>query len=120
MAMSIATRPAAQNVTHRCNEMGKAMTNSEQEAHTPNRDQEAEKAALFGPPGRGEYAAGDIIRFRDAVSGQELTGEIDYIRGPAPAIQGGKTHPTVYVVDVGDGSPHVAYQADIIMKIEQE
>ena len=73
-----------------------------------------EKAALFGPSGRGEYKKGDTVRFRDAASGEVLTGEVDYVRAPAPAIRGGKTHPTAYVVDVGDGTPHIAYSGDII------
>lgn len=98
------------------------MTKDQEEAGiTDCRGQSTEQqAALFGPLGHGEYQKGDVIRFRDAVSGQEVTGEIAYVRGPAPAIQGGKTHPTIYIVDVGDGIPHVAYQTDIIAEVEQE
>ncbi len=58
------------------------------------------EAALFGPPGRG----GDSIRFRDPQSGEELTARMIYVRAPAPAIKGGKVHPTVYMVYVQGGT----------------
>ena len=73
------------------------------------------EAALFGPPGRG----GDSIRFRDPQSGEELTARMIYVRAPAPAIKGGKVHPTVYMVYVqGEHLPRALYLSHVIEKAE--
>ena len=60
----------------------------DQEAHTkgPGLSEEQE-AALFGPPGHGEYQKkGETLCFRDPQSGEELTARVIYVRAPAPAI----------------------------------
>ena len=62
------------------------------------------EAALFGPPGRGEYRRGDTLRFKDPQSGEHLAAKVIYVRAPAPAIKGGKVHPTVYMVYVQGGT----------------
>ena len=95
------------------------MNEAHREAQEAATDEtEEQRVALFGPHGRGEYKEGSIVRFYDAVSGQEMRGVIDYIRAPGPAIQGGKVLSTCYIIDVGDGSPHIAYQGDIIAVVE--
>jgi hypothetical protein len=86
---------------------------------SPIQDTEQE-AALYGPPGRGEYTKGDVIRFKDVQSGQEFVGEVLFIRAPSPAIQGGKIHPTVYMVLVeGEHLPRAIYPGDVIENSEK-
>ncbi|GCE32209.1 hypothetical protein KDA_76930 [Dictyobacter alpinus] len=82
-----------------------------------NQKQPEAQAALYGPAGRADYRPGDQIRFRSvATSGQILTGTVLYVRAPGPAIQGGKNHPTVLVMDAGDGFPHMVYPGDVIQE----
>ena len=83
-------------------------------------EREAQRAALFGPRGRGEYPEKATVRFWDVVSWRVLIGVIDYIRAPASAYQDGPMLPTAYIIDVGDGTPHVAYQTDIIEGVSTE
>ena len=76
-------------------------------------------AALFGPPGRGEYQKGDTLRFRDPASGKVLTANVIFVRAPAPAIVGGRIHPTVYWCYVaGEHLPRAVYSSDIVGKAE--
>jgi len=77
------------------------------------------EAALFGPPGRGEYRRGDTLRFKDPQSGEHLAAKVIYVRAPAPAVQGGKVPPTVYLVYVqGEHLLRAIYSSDVIEKAE--
>jgi len=49
---------------------------------------------------------GDTLRFKDPASGEELTAKVIFVRAPAPAIQGGKIHPTVYICYVAGEHLH--------------
>jgi hypothetical protein len=88
------------------------------QGETSRAEQQTEQeAALYGPAGRGEYQKGDVIRFRDAQSGQELTGTILFVRAPGEAVRGGRVHPTVYMVHVeGESLPRAIYPGDIIQE----
>ena len=86
-------------------------------SHNQGGGQSAEQqAALYGPQGKADHKKGDIIRFCSRDTGGEiLTGEILYVRAPAPAIQGGKVHPTTYITYVEDeGFPRMVYPSDVI------
>ena len=75
-----------------------------------------QQAALYGPQGKADHQQGDTIRFSSLdTAGEILTGEILYVRAPAPAVQGGKVHPTTYVTYVqGEAFPRMVYPADVI------
>ena len=75
-----------------------------------------QQAALYGPPGRGDYKPGDTITFASQdTGGQTLTGSILYVRAPAPAVEGGQLHPTVYITFVlGEAFPRMVYPGDVI------
>ena len=63
---------------------------------------------------------GDTLRFKDPASGEELTAKVIFVRAPAPAIQGGKIHPTVYICYVaGEHLPRAVYPADVVEKDER-
>jgi hypothetical protein len=81
----------------------------------PGQSQE-QQAALYGPAGRADYKPGDTIEFssRDT-GGKVLSGEILFVRAPAPAIVGGRIHPTSYIVAVeGESFIRVVYPGDVI------
>jgi hypothetical protein len=65
---------------------------------------------IAGPQGRGEYSAGDTITFDEF--GREFTGEVLFVAAPGQTVSGKHT-PTSYMVDAGDGFPHVVYQSQI-------
>jgi hypothetical protein len=75
-----------------------------------------QRAALYGPAGKADHKQGETITFSSAdTGGQELTGSILYVRAPAPAVQGGRVHPTVYITFVeGEAFPRMVYPGDII------
>jgi hypothetical protein len=97
------------------------MTNDQEEAHAsssstgPGQSQE-QQAALYGPTGRADHRKGERITFSSQdTGGQELTGEVLYVRAPGPAIVGGRSHPTTYFVLVaGEAFPRVVYIGDVI------
>ena len=63
----------------------------------------------------GNVAIADVNR----ASGEELTARMIYVRAPAPAVQGGKVHPTVYLVYVqGEHLLRAIYSSDVIEKAE--
>ncbi len=86
------------------------MSNDEQE--------QQQLEALYGPPGRGDYQRGETITFssRDT-GGKILTGEILYVRAPAPAVRGGPIHSTAYITLVEDETfPRIVYPADVMVQ----
>jgi hypothetical protein len=90
--------------------------NDEEQSTQAERD-----AALFGPPGFGEYKKGETIRFRDPQSGAELTGKVIFVRAPAQAVVGGRVHPTVYWCFVqGEHLPRAVYPADVVEKPSED
>ena len=74
------------------------------------------QAALYGPAGKADHRKGDTITFSSAdTGGQELTGDIIYVRAPGPAIAGGRSHPTTYITYVqGEALPRMVYLSDVI------
>jgi hypothetical protein len=78
-----------------------------------------QQEALYGPLGKADHQQGDTIRFSSLDTGGEiLTGEILYVRAPAPAIQGGKVHPTAYITYVEDELfPRVVYPSDVVAEL---
>jgi len=77
---------------------------------------EAQQAALYGPAGRGEYAPGERITFASSdTGGESLTGEVLYVRAPAPAIRGGRVLPACYIVFVvGETFIRVVQFCDVV------
>jgi hypothetical protein len=87
----------------------------EQQPHSGGPEQQQQEA-LYGPPGRADHTPGEVITFTSIDTGsRELTGKILYIRAPGPAIVGGRSHPTTYIVFVsGESFPRVVYPGDVI------
>jgi hypothetical protein len=76
-------------------------------------EHEEQMRDLFGPaPTYSEHKAGEQIRFSQ--DGYVKSGVIIAVRAPAVAVVGGNVHPTVYVVNCGEGFPSIAYAGDII------
>jgi hypothetical protein len=73
--------------------------------------------ALYGPLYRhSEHKIGEAIRFYDVMAQQELTGTIEWIREPGPNVEGGKSHPMAYVLDIVDpstGMPFEVFPSDV-------
>lgn len=68
---------------------------------------------VIGPQAKfSEHKAGETIRFRQGNS--EKTGAILYVRAPGAAIAGGTVHPTLYVVDCGEGFPEMVAPGEVI------
>ncbi len=86
------------------------MTDSDEEQPP----QAGHEAALFGPADKVDHKTGGVIKFASIDTRRKvLTGKIVYVRAPAPAIQGGKVHPIVYLCYVeGEHIPRTVYPAD--------
>jgi hypothetical protein len=69
---------------------------------------------LFGPAAAfSDHKRGETIKFREA--GQVKEGTILWVRAPGPAIVGGRNHPVIYVVEVGEvGFPSMVPAGDVI------
>lgn len=63
------------------------------------------------PSARSEWKENDPISFIDPASGLTMQGTV--IHSIAPIEQVGRVHPLLYVVDCGDGFPHVITSGDI-------
>jgi hypothetical protein len=73
--------------------------------------------SVYGPAASADYQPGACIRFlRD---GLECCGDLLHVRAPGPAVQGGKSHPTLYVIDDGSGWP-VHVPASQILETKEE
>ncbi|SRR6266487_3473593 len=92
------------------------MSNGDPEQASSAAEQERRQLeALYGPSGRGDYQRGETITFasRDT-GGRALTGEILYVRAPAPAVRGGQIHSITYITFVENETfPRIVYPADI-------
>lgn len=77
-------------------------------------EEEAELAALYGPAAKfSDHKRGERITFRE--EGEEKEGEIIWVRATGPAVQGGKDHPVVYIVDLGgDDFPSMVYPGQVV------
>jgi hypothetical protein len=74
-----------------------------------------ERARLYGPAAQhAEIPRGTWVRI-SGQWGEDLIGRIDWIRAPGPVVQGGRVHPTTYVVLVARATfPYFRYQAQIL------
>ena len=79
-----------------------------------NYSEDIELEALYGPAAKfSEHKRGDTIRFRE--DGKEFQGDIIWVKAAGPAIEGGKHHPVIYVVDTGgDSFPSMVYPGEVI------
>ncbi|GHO88136.1 hypothetical protein [Dictyobacter formicarum] len=66
---------------------------------------------IFGKSGRGDYAHGATITFREG--GKEFTGEVIHITAPSKTVSG-RQLPTTYEVDCNDGFPHIVTAGQIV------
>ena len=69
--------------------------------------------ALYGEPGKGEYAPGDSITFEE--NGQTFTGEVIHVDQPGYTV-GGRYHPLQYQVDIGSGWPSTVYSSQVVAR----
>src|SRR5437763_6016428 len=97
----------------------KPMTDSTPEQQPTQAEREA---ALFGPAGKADHSKGETITFCDrGTGGKELTGKIIYVRAPAPAIVGGRVHPTLYMVFVeGEHILRAVSQTNVVEKPSED
>jgi hypothetical protein len=58
---------------------------------------------IMGPSASAEHQIGDTVRFLRF--GLEQSGKLLHVRAPGPAVQGGESHPLLYIVDSGNGWP---------------
>ena len=90
-----------------------------------DRTDEQQLVMLFGPANKGEYHPGQVVTIKERE--RQYTGEIIYTISPGKIIPnrkniskgfqavGGTTLVTSrYIVDCGDGFPHIVYQSHII------
>lgn len=79
---------------------------------------EQNNEAIVGPSARfSEHKVGDVIRFSQD-GGLEKSGEIIYVRAPAPISAGGEPVPMIYLVACGDGFPDVVFPHEVIEEEE--
>ena len=72
---------------------------------------------VYGPCAPSDYQPGDRLCFlRD---GRECYGELLYVRRPGAAVQGGRVHGVLYIIDDGSGWPVAVKPSDIVQQKEE-